>query len=115
MLTLGDYLKTLRKSNNLTLKQIEDNLGISNAYLSQLENNKIKSPSVYLLNKLSNLYDVPLAEILEKSGIVKKPKQTREETRLNSRIAFSTEKMSKEEKKEVLEYLNYLKSKKKHT
>ena len=76
MTSLGSCLKSLRKSNNLTLKYIEDNLGISNAYLSQLENDKIK-------------------------------------TQLNSRIAFSTEKMSKEEKEEVLEYLKFLKSKRK--
>tara|TARA_R110002073_G_scaffold18880_6_gene69704 strand:- start:340 stop:681 length:342 start_codon:yes stop_codon:yes gene_type:complete len=113
MTSLGSCLKSLRKSNNLTLKYIEDNLGISNAYLSQLENDKIKSPSIYLLTKLSNLYEVPLAEILEESGIVKRNKPTQEETQLNSRIAFSTEKMSKEEKEEVLEYLKFLKSKRK--
>lgn len=113
MTSLGSYLKSLRKSNNLTLKYIEDNLGISNAYLSQLENNKIKSPSIYVLTTLSNVYETPLAEILEESGIVKKPEQTQEEAQLNSRIAFSTEKMSKEEKEEVLEYLKFLKSKRK--
>lgn len=113
MSSLGSYLKSLRKSNNLTLKYIEDNLGISNAYLSQLENNKIKSPSIYVLTTLSDVYDTPLAEILEESGIIKKPEKTKEETQLNSRIAFSTEKMSKEEKEEVLEYLKFLKSKRK--
>ncbi len=113
MASLGSYLKSLRKSNNLTLKYIEESLGISNAYLSQLENDKIKSPSIYVLSTLSNAYDTPLTEILEESGILKKPVQSKEESQLNNRIAFSTEKMSKEEKEEVLEYLKFLKSKRK--
>ena len=49
MATLGITIKEARKRNGFTLKQVEDALGISNAYLSQLENEKIKSPSANIL------------------------------------------------------------------
>lgn len=49
-------LKSLRKSNKLTLRQVEDLTGISNAYLSQLENGKIKKPSYDTVGKLFDLY-----------------------------------------------------------
>lgn len=41
----GEQIKRLRAEKKLTLKQVEDATGISNAYLSQLETGKIKKPS----------------------------------------------------------------------
>jgi len=48
--------KSVRKQNQLTLKQVEEKTGISNAYLSQLETGKIKKPSFDTIKKLYNLY-----------------------------------------------------------
>ena len=55
--TLGS-LRDLRKNKRLTLRQVEDMTGISNAYLSQLETGKIKNPSYKVLMKLNMLYNV---------------------------------------------------------
>lgn len=46
----------LRKKSNFTLRQVEELIGISNAYLSQLENGKIKSPSYQTVKKLLDIY-----------------------------------------------------------
>ena len=51
-----DELYYLRKRKNMTLRQVEDLTGISNAYLSQLENGKIKNPSYNVVIKLNKLY-----------------------------------------------------------
>lgn len=53
-----EKLPYLRKQKNLTLRQVEDLTGISNAYLSQLENGKIKNPSYNVVVKLNALYTV---------------------------------------------------------
>ena len=54
----GSYLKSLREAKGLTLREVEKMIDISNAYLSQLEANKIKQPSPIILNKLSQTYGI---------------------------------------------------------
>ena len=49
METLGKLLKQYRELNKLTLRAVEEKTGISNAYLSQLENEKIAHPSANTL------------------------------------------------------------------
>ena len=56
MPSLFDFAKR-RKLKGLTLRQIEEKTGISNAYLSQLENGKIKSPSYDVVKKLNDFYN----------------------------------------------------------
>lgn len=52
---IGNY-KEARKIAKLTLRQVEEITGISNAYLSQLENGKIKKPSYDVVQKLNDVY-----------------------------------------------------------
>lgn len=52
----GEYWKSLRMKKGLTLRQTEDATGISNGYLSQLENDKIKKPSHSVVDILHNWY-----------------------------------------------------------
>lgn len=52
--------KKLRHKRGLTLRQVEEITGISNAYLSQLENGKIKKPSFDTVSVLCKLYSEPL-------------------------------------------------------
>jgi len=52
---LFDFKKE-RERNKLTLRKVEELTGISNPYLSQLENGKIKSPSFKVVQTLHNLY-----------------------------------------------------------
>jgi len=48
--------KEARKRAKLTLRQVEEITGVSNAYLSQLENGKIKKPSYDVVQKLNDVY-----------------------------------------------------------
>ena len=61
-------LKELRIVAGITLREVEDRIGVSNAYLSQLETGKIKKPSASVLNKLAKLYNVSLDFLLDESG-----------------------------------------------
>src|SRR5882724_9863615 len=70
MKTLGKTLKEARELNELTLRQVEEMTGISNPYLSQLENDKIKKPSANMLYKLASLYKQDLNALLATAGII---------------------------------------------
>lgn len=56
---LGETLRFTRHEARKTLKDIEAETGISNAYLSQLENGKILTPGPDKLARLAGAYGVP--------------------------------------------------------
>ena len=58
-------LRRLRGSR--TLREIEADTGISNAYLSNIESG-VKRPGTKILAKLSTYYRVPLNDLLEAAG-----------------------------------------------
>jgi transcriptional regulator with XRE-family HTH domain len=97
--SLGQTLKQSRQSIAFTLRQVEDAIGVSNAYLSMLENGKIKKPSANVLYKLSCLYKVNIEVFLFAAGIIKG-----DEIVMQQR---STD-VTPEEEKLLQEYLNYL-------
>ena len=67
MKSLGKTLKDSREIIPLTLRQVEEATEISNAYLSQLENDKIKKPSANVLYKLASIYGIELDTLLQAS------------------------------------------------
>lgn len=67
-MSLGTYLRALRESRQLTLRAVQEQCGISNAYLSQLETGKIRQPSPSGLYKLSEVYSVPYDELMKRAG-----------------------------------------------
>ncbi len=112
MKSLGQTIKAARELIPLTLRQIEEATGISNAYLSQLENDKIKKPSANVLYKLANILNVELDTLLAASGIIEK--DAAKPNRLLNNVAFSADGggITKEEEEELLQYLKFLRSKK---
>jgi transcriptional regulator with XRE-family HTH domain len=108
--TLGSYLKQIRKRRNLTLRAVEEKTGISNAYLSQLENNKISRPSPSVLYKLAQCYNVSYEHLMRLAGY---PLPT-EKRKLTAafRISSDFEDLTPEERERVLEYIQFLKSRK---
>lgn len=66
---LGHHLKLLRIKNNLTMTQTAEVTGITQGYISQIENG-IYTPSAKTLAKLARAYTVPEIHLLRKAGIV---------------------------------------------
>ena len=66
---LGHHLKLLRIKNNLTMTQTAEMTGITQGYISQIENG-IYTPSAKTLAKLARAYSVPEIHLLRKAGIV---------------------------------------------
>lgn len=56
----------------LTLREVEEQSGFSNSYLSQLENGLMKDPSFYKVVKLHNFYRK--LELKDKRKLKLKPK-----------------------------------------
>jgi transcriptional regulator with XRE-family HTH domain len=60
---LGNALRLMRVFHDLKQNELAGKLGISNAHLSEIESGK-KQPSMQLLNRYSEEFDIPLSSIL---------------------------------------------------
>lgn len=69
-MTLGKYIKLLRLDKKLTLREVEELAGVSNAYLSQLEHDKIKSPSVATLYRIADFLGGDFMFMVKLTGVV---------------------------------------------
>ena len=63
---IGELLRDLR--GNRTLREVEQESGIPNSYLSNVESGG-KRPGLKTLSKLANYYGVPLEELLDVAGL----------------------------------------------
>lgn len=101
---LGDLLKKKREDTGLTLRKVEEITEISNAYLSQLENNKITKPSPTILKKLSEVYDASYHRLMTIAGY---PMEI-EDKQITFRTSQGLEDLSRNEEKELLDYLRFI-------
>lgn len=60
---LGNVLKLLRIANDLNTKELASKIGVSSAYISEVESN-IKKPSLDMLSKYSSALNVSRSTIL---------------------------------------------------
>ena len=108
---LSAFLASARAKANLSLRSVEAKTGISNAYLSQLETAKIKTPAPQNLHKLAELYRVPYALLMELAGYpVTEPGE--ELDRNNNQLAARIGIVSEDEEEQLVEYLAFLRSRK---
>jgi transcriptional regulator with XRE-family HTH domain len=107
---LGEFLRTIRVSIPLSLREAEEASGVSNAYLSQLEQGKISKPSPHFLHKLAAAYGVSYDALMERAGYITKSATPRLTGRLPT---FAKEKLTADEEQELLNFLGYIRSKKK--
>lgn len=105
--SLGEFLKAVREGKGLTLRGVERETEISNAYLSQLEGDRIQQPSPLKLHKLCELYGVSYQTVLELAGYpVPVQRDDVREAGLAARIGPVTD----EEEDALVEYLAFLRS-----
>jgi len=107
---LGVVLSDLRKAKGFSLREVEQATGnaVSNAYLSQLENGKIKKPSPNVLHSLAEVFVVPYETLMEKAGYLL-PSE-RNGGRRRRLAAFAIDDLTAEEEEELLKYLAFLRS-----
>ncbi len=66
---LGIYLKNLRDNKKLSTREVYDLCGVSNSYLSLVENGHRKASAI-VLKKLAPIYNVDYLDLYEKAGYI---------------------------------------------
>ncbi len=107
---LGALLADLRTAKGFSLREVEEATGkaVSNAYLSQLENGKIKKPSPNVLHSLAEVYAVPYETLMERAGYLLPSENG--SGRRRRLAAFAIDDLTAEEEEELLKYLAFLRS-----
>jgi transcriptional regulator with XRE-family HTH domain len=67
--SLGEYLREQRSSARLTLRQLADQTGISNPYLSQIERG-LRKPSAEVLQQLAKALRISAQTLYVRAGIL---------------------------------------------
>lgn len=114
MPTLGQYLAFVRTDRSMTLREVESatDRKVSNAYLSQIENDKIHRPSPNILHCLAETYAISFENLMIKAGYVM-PSNIRSEEQKHGRIAtFAECNLTQDEETELLEYLKFIRNRK---
>lgn len=114
MQNYGEYFRALREAKNMTLREVEKQADVSNAYLSQLESGKVKQPSPLTLHKLSEIYGVSYDLLMEKVGYPvpeRKEKVKNESGKIS--IAYRVGDISDDEELELLNYLKFIRNRRK--
>jgi transcriptional regulator with XRE-family HTH domain len=114
---LGRHLANLRAASGLTLRQVEEatEREVSNAYLSQLETGKISKPSPNILHALALVYNSPYQDLMELAGYVTAAPQNENGPRHGRAAALSIDNITPEEEAQILEYVAFVRSKRKRT
>jgi transcriptional regulator with XRE-family HTH domain len=110
--SLGTELRDVRNLRKLSLRDVEQATGISNAYLSQLENDKVTKPSPHFLHKLAKLYAVDYEMLMEAAGYVHDRSNKTGPKTLMGAALFSEAKLTAEEEQELGKYLQFLRARK---
>lgn len=83
---LGEQIRTIRKSQKISINNLSKLTGISLGYLSDLENNKAKNPSLDKIKLIAKTLNVSVEDLLStESGI-----NTSQESEDIKTIEFST-------------------------
>jgi transcriptional regulator with XRE-family HTH domain len=111
MKSVGQELQTARKFKKLSLREVEAATGISNPYLSQLENDKIQKPSPQFLGKLASLYELDFQLVMEAAGYLPKTERNEGPKTISGGMLFS-QGLSASEEHQLVDYLSFIRSKK---
>src|SRR4029453_3920651 len=67
--SLGDYLKEQRVASRLSLRQLAEQAGVSNPYLSQIERG-LRRPSAEVLQQIAKALRISAEQLYLRAGIV---------------------------------------------
>ena len=111
--SLGRELHEIRTLKKLSQRDVEQATGISNAYLSQLENDKVSKPSPHFLHKLAKLYSVDYEMLMEAAGYVQDRQKGSGQSTLLGAALCSDKDLTQEEAQQLATFLKFLREQKK--
>jgi len=111
--SFGAHLARLRNAAGLTLRQVEEatNCEVSNAYLSQLENDKITRPSPNILHALALVYNASYEDLMNRAGYF--TTDANAAGRRHAKAAtFAIQNLTAEEEQILIDYLAFIRKQK---
>jgi len=72
MSAFGDELRKIRKSKNLSLKEVAQRGDLSHSYISQIENGKRNAPKPEIIHKLAKGLDIDPITLMQEAGYIEK-------------------------------------------
>lgn len=112
---LGAFIRKARQDVSMSLRDVEEatDKEVSNGYLSQIESGKITQPSPHILHALSRALSVDYEVLMQRAGYLL-PTATRAKGLKHERAAtFAIDNLTADEESQLLEYLTFLRAKKK--
>lgn len=107
----GKFLKHLREERNMTLRDVEEQAHISNAYLSQVENGLRSTPTMKVLSRLAEAYGVPVSLLTEQAEAEIREQELDTKSAPAPDAAFvcrGYENLTEDNKKALKSYLSHL-------
>ena len=107
MLDIGNYLRNLRTSRDMSLKDLSEEIGVTDSILCRLENDQIPTNFSRIFKSLANYYGINVITLYLKSNSI-----TQED--LNNFIFKNCDELTKEEIKHIqdeIDFINSLKNK----
>jgi transcriptional regulator with XRE-family HTH domain len=85
----GQFMKSLRERQRMSMRDAEKESGVSNAYISQIEKGDRPPPRPDILKKLARAYKVTVRELLLRAGYFDDPEVTAtEEERIEAAFQY---------------------------
>jgi HTH-type transcriptional regulator, competence development regulator len=112
--TLGQYLASIRADRKMTLRQVEEatKKQVSNAYLSQIENDQIQKPSPNILHALAELYVISFEKLMDMAGYLTSSSARAPGQRHGRAATFAEHNLSPEEEAQLLDFLKFIRTRK---
>lgn len=112
--TLGAFIRKARQDAGMSLRTVEEATSkeVSNGYLSQLESGKIAQPSPRVLYAISRALSVEYEMLMQRAGYLLPTADRSMESKRNRTSKFHIDNLTAEEESQLLEYLTFLRSKK---
>jgi transcriptional regulator with XRE-family HTH domain len=87
-INFGQFLKSLRERQHMSIRDVERKSGVSNPYIAQLEKGD-RMPSPDILKKLAVAYNVTVRELFMRAGYLDEPEVTAtEEERIDAAFQY---------------------------
>jgi XRE family transcriptional regulator, master regulator for biofilm formation len=64
---IGDRVKKIRLEKKMSLSELADQAGVAKSYLSSLERNLQRNPSIQFLEKISAVLNVPVDHLIHEN------------------------------------------------
>lgn len=111
--SFGAHLARLRNAAGLTLRQVEKATDeeVSNAYLSQLEKNKIARPSPNVLHALAQVYGTSYEDLMKRAGYFTTDADANGRRQAKA-ATFAIQDLTPEEEKILIDYLAFIRKQK---